>query len=337
MTTARHWHTAQDGRVQCDLCPRYCRLREGQRGFCFVRQNVGGALDLTTYGRSSGFACDPVEKKPLYHYLPGASVFSFGTAGCNLGCRFCQNWEISTARDMDTLMAQASPEQIAAAAQRAGCAAVAYTYNDPIIFTEYAVDAALAARERGLANIAVSAGYVTAEGAADLFGAMDAANIDLKSFDSDFYRKITGGRLEVVQDTLRYLVHETSVWTEVTTLLVPGLNDSDSEIDRLTGWVAGELGADLPLHFSAFHPAARMLDRPRTPVASLRRARELALANGLRHVYLGNVWDEAGSTTYCPSCGATLLVRDGYTIRRRSLGRDGLCPGCGTVVAGRWG
>ncbi|MDR1633944.1 MAG: AmmeMemoRadiSam system radical SAM enzyme [Bifidobacteriaceae bacterium] len=336
MTAARHWHLAPDGRVQCDLCPRFCRLRPGQRGFCFVRQNVDGALELTTYGRSSGFASDPVEKKPLYHFLPGSSVFSFGTAGCNLGCRFCQNWEISTARDMDTLMAQASPAEIAAAAARTGCASVAYTYNDPIIFTEYAVDAALAARQRGLKNIAVSAGYVTAAGAADLFGAMDAANIDLKSFDADFYRRITGGRLEVVQDTLRYLVHETSVWTEVTTLLIPELNDSDSEIDRLTNWVASELGADVPLHFSAFHPAARMLDRPRTPLATLRRARARAQANGLRHVYLGNVWDEAGSTTYCPACGQALVIRDGYSIRRQRLGPDGQCPACGAAVPGRW-
>jgi pyruvate formate lyase activating enzyme len=336
VTTARHWHTAPDGRVQCDLCPRYCRLRPGQRGFCFVRQNIDGALELTTYGRSSGFASDPVEKKPLYHFMPGSDVFSFGTAGCNLGCRFCQNWEISTARDMNRLMAAASPEQIAAAAGRAGCAAVAYTYNDPIIFTEYAVDTAWAARAAGLANIAVSAGYVTPAGAVDLFGAMDAANIDLKSFDPDFYRKITGGRLEVVQDTLRYLVHETSVWTEVTTLVIPGLNDSDEEVDRLTAWIAAELGPDVPLHLSAFHPAARMTDRPRTPLATLRRARQLALANGLRHVYLGNVWDADGSTTFCPACGAALVVRDGYSIRRQRLDPSGRCPDCGASVPGRW-
>jgi pyruvate formate lyase activating enzyme len=302
-----------------------------------VRQNLDGQLELTTYGRSSGFARDPVEKKPLYHFWPGSDVFSFGTAGCNLGCRFCQNWQISTARDMDTLMARASPDQIAMAAQRSGCTAVAYTYNDPVIFTEYAVDAALAARELGLRNIAVSAGYITQAAAADLFGAMDAANIDLKSFDRDFYRKITGGRLEVVQETLRYLIHETQVWTEVTTLLIPGLNDGQAEIDRLTGWLAGELGPDVPLHFSAFHPAARMLDRPRTPVATLRRARDLARANGLRYVYLGNVWDQDGSTTFCPTCDAELLVRDGYTIRCKRITPDGLCPGCGTAVAGHWG
>jgi pyruvate formate lyase activating enzyme len=301
-----------------------------------VRQNVGGRLELATYGRSSGFAVDPVEKKPLYHYRPGSDVFSFGTAGCNLACRFCQNWEISTARDMDALMARAGPEEIAAAAARAGCSAVAYTYNDPIIFTEYAVDAALAARARGLGNIAVSAGYITPAGAADLFGPMDAANIDLKAFDADFYRKITGGRLEVVLDTLRYLVHETEVWTEVTTLVIPDLNDSPAELDRLTAWVAGELGPDVPLHFSAFHPAARMLDRPRTPLATLRRARDIAKANGLRHVYLGNVPGRDGGTTYCPACGLELVARDSFSVLRRRVGADGSCPGCGEIVPGRW-
>jgi pyruvate formate lyase activating enzyme len=302
-----------------------------------VRQNVAGALELTTYGRSSGFAVDPVEKKPLYHFFPGSSVFSFGTAGCNLACKFCQNWHISAARDMDALMALATPDQIADAAARAGCAAVAYTYNDPIIFTEYAVDAAAAARAIGLKNIAVSAGYVTPEGAADLFGAMDAANIDLKSFDPDFYRKVTGGRLEVVLDVLRHLVRETAVWTEVTTLVIPGLNDSTAELDRLTNWIAVELGVDVPLHLTAFHPAARMLDRPRTPLATLRRAREIAVANGLRHVYLGNVPGAGGGITRCPSCGLELLIRDGFTITRRHIGGDGLCEACGERVAGHWG
>jgi pyruvate formate lyase activating enzyme len=293
-------------------------------------------MRLTTYGRSSGFAVDPIEKKPLYHFLPGSKVFSFGTAGCNLGCKFCQNWEISTARDMDLLMAKATPEQIAAAAKRAGCASVAYTYNDPVIFTEYAVDAALAAREAGLFNIAVSAGYITRPGAEDLYGAMDAANIDLKSFSPSFYRQVTGGRLEVVQDTLRYLVHETDVWTELTTLVIPGLNDSEQELDQLTRWVAEELGPDVPLHFSAFHPAARMQDRPRTSLATLRRARGIALANGLRYVYLGNVWDREGSVTICSACQAELVVRDGYQLTKQRIGPDGRCPDCGVPVAGVW-
>jgi pyruvate formate lyase activating enzyme len=237
---------------------------------------------------------------------------------------------------MDALMAHATPEQIAAAAERTGCISVAYTYNDPIIFTEYAVDAAAAARERGLKNIAVSAGYITAAGAADLFGAMDAANIDLKAFEPEFYRKITGGRLEIVLDVLRYLVHETQVWTEVTTLVIPDLNDSPAELDRLTQWVAEELGPDVPLHFSAFHPAARMLDRPRTPVASLRRARQIALANGLHYVYLGNVPGRDGGTTFCGGCGAELLVRDGFLVVRSALDQSGSCPRCGEPVPGQW-
>jgi pyruvate formate lyase activating enzyme len=301
-----------------------------------VRQNLGGKLDLTTYGRSSGFAVDPVEKKPLYHFLPGSDVFSFGTAGCNLSCRFCQNWDISTARDMDRLMAQATPEEIAAAAKRTGCQSVAYTYNDPIIFTEYAVDAALAARADGLYSIVVSAGYITPAGAADLFGPIDAANIDLKSFEPEFYRKITGGRLDVVLDVLRYLVHETTVWTEVTTLVIPGLNDSPSELGRLTEWVAGELGPDVPLHFSAFHPAARMTNRPVTPLATLRQARDIGLANGLRYVYLGNVAEPGGSVTVCPGCRTGLVVRFGYQVADQRLTPDGLCPECGQTVAGRW-
>jgi pyruvate formate lyase activating enzyme len=301
-----------------------------------VRQNQAGALRLVTYGRSSGFAIDPIEKKPLYHFLPGSRVLSFGTAGCNLGCKFCQNWQISTARDMDLLTNRASPEQIAAAAVRRDCAGVAYTYNDPIIFTEYAVDTAIAARQYGLKNIAVSAGYVTKAGAEDLFGAMDAANIDLKSFDPALYRTIIGGHLETVQDTLRYLVHETTVWTEITTLIIPGLNDSSTEIDRLTSWIASELRPDIPLHFSAFHPAARMTDRPRTPLATLERARQLAFANGLRHVYLGNVASTETSTTSCAECGCHLVTRDGYRVRQQLIGADGVCPNCQAAVPGRW-
>ncbi|MDR0944711.1 MAG: AmmeMemoRadiSam system radical SAM enzyme, partial [Bifidobacteriaceae bacterium] len=325
-----------DGRVRCRLCPRGCRLREGQRGFCFVRQNVGGRLRLTTYGRSSGFQVDPVEKKPLNHFLPGAAVLSFGTAGCNLGCRFCQNWEISTATSMDALMDRASPAQVAEAAARLGCDAVAYTYNDPVIFAEYAIDVAACCREHGIRNIAVSAGYVEPGPGAELFGAMDAANIDLKAFTDGFYRKLTGGRLGVVQDTLRFLVHETDCWTEITTLLIPGLNDSDAEVGALAAWVASELGPDVPVHFTAFHPAARLRDRPPTPVATLRRARRIARDEGLRFVYIGNVPDRAGSTTYCPVCGAPVVERRGYTIVGYALDPAGRCAACGAPVAGVW-
>ncbi|MDR0415813.1 MAG: AmmeMemoRadiSam system radical SAM enzyme, partial [Propionibacteriaceae bacterium] len=291
---ARYWRRLADGRVQCDLCPRRCRLRDGQHGFCYVRQNHGGQLRLATFGRSSGFCVDPVEKKPLFHFHPGAAVLSFGTAGCNLGCQFCQNWEISTARALDAGMDRADPETIAAAAAAHGCGGVAYTYNDPVIFAENAMAVAAACRERGLANIAVSAGYIEPGPRADFFAAMDAANIDLKSFRPDFYRRLTGGRLEVVLDTLRHLVHDTAVWVEITTLVIPGHNDSDAELSDLAGWVAAELGPDVPLHFSAFHPAHRLRTVPRTPPATLERARRIGLAAGLHHVYTGNIANPAG-------------------------------------------
>jgi pyruvate formate lyase activating enzyme len=333
---ARYWHRLADGRVQCDLCPRGCRLREGQRGFCFVRRAEGGVLVLTTYGRSSGFCLDPVEKKPLYHFAPGTGVLSFGTAGCNLACRFCQNWEISTARDMDLLMDAASPEAIAAAAEATGCRGVAYTYNDPVIFAEYAADAARACRERGLANIAVTAGYIQGKAREEFFGAMDAANIDLKSFSEDFYRRITGARLETVLDTLRYVVHETPVWVEITTLLIPGHNDSPGELEALTGWIARELGPDVPLHFSAFHPANRMRDVLPTPLATLRLARRIAADAGLRYVYLGNVRGPEGGATHCPTCGASVVERAEYSIVGYGLSDQGKCRGCGTAVAGVW-
>jgi pyruvate formate lyase activating enzyme len=325
-----------DGRVECEVCPRRCRLGEGQRGFCFVRQNVGGALDLTTWGRSSGFAIDPIEKKPLNHVAAGGAVLSFGTAGCNLACRFCQNWQISTAREVDALVAEAGPETIAAAAVAAGARGVAYTYNDPVAFAEYAIDTAAACRERGLLNIAVSAGYICPEPREELFGAMDAANIDLKSFDERFYRTVTGGRLGAVLDTLRWLVREAGVWTEITTLLIPGHNDSDRELAELTAWIADELGPDVPLHFTAFHPTHRMRDVPRTPLATLRRARRIAQNAGLHHVYLGNVADAEGATTRCPGCGEGVVERDGHLVTAYRLTPDGRCAHCGQAVAGLW-
>ena len=333
--TTRYWHSSDDGRVVCDLCPRHCALRDGQAGFCFVRRNVGGQLELTTYGRSSGFAVDPIEKKPLYHFLPGADVLSFGTAGCSLACRFCQNWEISTATEYEILAVDAPPEDVAFTAKRRGCQGVAYTYNDPTIFAEYTIDTAPEVRARGLANIAVTAGYIEPEPRVDFFEFMDAANVDLKSIRPDFYRRVVSGHLEPVQDTLRYLVHETDVWVEVTNLVIPGLNDSEAELHDLAGWVVSELGPDVPLHFSAFHPSHRMTDVPRTPPATLRHARQIALDEGLRFVYTGNIADEEGSTTWCPGCGAALIIRTGYAVTKDAI-RDGHCPDCGTAVAGRW-
>jgi pyruvate formate lyase activating enzyme len=333
---ARWWHTTDDGRVQCDLCPRDCKLNEGQRGMCFVRQRSGGRMVLTTYGRSSGFCIDPIEKKPLNHFYPGSSVLSFGTAGCNLACKFCQNWDISKSREMDSLVDQASPEAIARAAHKAGAASVAFTYNDPTIFTEYAMDTADACHALGIHTVAVTAGYIYPEPRAELYAKIDAANVDLKAFTDEFYRKVTAASIEPVKDTLRYLVHETRVWTEITTLVIPGLNDGDAELTALAEFVAGDLGVDVPVHFSAFHPDYKMMDIPPTPVVTLRRARDIARKAGLRYVYTGNVHDRDGDRTTCPSCGTAVIERDWYEILASNL-RGGACGACGTAIAGRFG
>ncbi len=330
----KYWHRLEDGRVQCDLCPRVCKLQEGQRGMCFVRACLDGAVVLTTYGRSSGFCVDPIEKKPLNHFLPGTPVLSFGTAGCNLACRFCQNWDISKSRETATLADTASPERIAKAAVDHGCRSVAFTYNDPVIFHEYAIDVAAACHERGVKTVAVTAGYVSAEPRREFYRYIDAANVDLKGFTDDFYRDICAAHLAPVLETLEYLKHETSVWLEITTLLIPGQNDSEEELHRLTGWVMEHLGPDVPIHFSAFHPDWRMLDTPPTPPAILSRARQIARGNGLRYAYTGNVHDADGDTTFCHGCGAPLIVRDWYELLAWHLGPDGCCERCGTRCAG---
>jgi pyruvate formate lyase activating enzyme len=330
----RFWHTLDDGRVQCDVCPRYCKLHEGQRGLCFVRGNEGGKVVLTTYGRSSGFCVDPIEKKPLNHFLPGTPILSFGTAGCNLACKFCQNWDISKSREIDTLADQASPEKIARVAHQLGCRSVAYTYNDPVIFLEYAVDVAKACREYGIRSVAVTAGYIAEPARREFFQYMDAANVDLKGFTDEFYWKLCGGHLQPVLDTLEYLKHETDVWFELTTLLIPGDNDSDSELDRMTRWVVDHLGPDVPMHFTAFHPDWKMQDRPPTPASTLTRARRIAMDNGVRYAYTGNVHDEAGGSTYCHHCGQKLIGRDWYVLGDWNLTAEGACNACGTPVAG---
>jgi pyruvate formate lyase activating enzyme len=333
---ARWWHRLDDGRLQCDLCPRDCRLHDGQRGLCFVRQRVGDAMALTTYGRSSGFCIDPIEKKPLNHFHPGSSVFSFGTAGCNLACKFCQNWDISKSREMDRLQDAASPERIAEVALRSGCKSVAFTYNDPVIFAEYALDTADACHARGVQTVAVTAGYIHAAPRREFFARMDAANVDLKGFTEDFYFRQTGAHLAPVLETLEMIQSETNCWLEITTLLIPGQNDSSPELDAMTRWIAEYLGRDVPLHFTAFHPDYKMTDVAATPVATLQRARHIALANGLRYVYTGNVHDSAGGTTSCPGCDRRLIVRDWHAILRHDLDERGLCPHCGTAVAGRF-
>ena len=326
-----------DGRMQCDLCPRDCRLHEGQRGACFVRMRSEDRMVLTTYGRSSGFCIDPIEKKPLNQFYPGSSILSFGTAGCNLACKFCQNWDISKSRDMDRLADQASPDAIAKAALADGCKSVAFTYNDPIIFAEYAMDIADACHAQGVQTVAVTAGYIHEAPRREFFAKMDAANVDLKAFTDDFYYKLCGARLKPVLDTLTYLRHETDVWVEITTLLIPGKNDSNAEIEAECKWIRKELGPDVPVHFTAFHPDYKMPDIPATPAATLRRAREIALGEGLNYVFTGNVHDERGGTTYCPSCRTALIVRDWYRIEEYRVTAEGKCPDCGAVIAGRYG
>ena len=332
----RWWHALPDGRVQCDLCPRNCVLHDGQRGACFVRKAVAGAMVLTTYGRSSGFCIDPIEKKPLNHFYPGSSILSFGTAGCNLACKFCQNWDISKSRDMDRLQDSAGPADIARAAKAYGALSVAYTYNDPVIFAEYAIDTALACRELGILNVAVTAGYIHPEPRREFFACMDAANVDLKSFNEDFYHRLCAGHLQPVLDTLAYIRHETDCWLEITTLLIPGHNDGDAELRQLSEWVRRELGPDVALHFSAFHPAWKMTEPPPTPPATLTRARRIALDAGLHYVYTGNVHDREGDTTYCPRCGAALIERDWYDIRHYHVSTEGRCPHCHTAIAGHF-
>ena len=330
----RYWHKLDDGRIQCDVCPRECKLHEGQQGLCFVRANHNDQIVLVTYGRSSGYCVDPIEKKPLNHYIPGTPVLSFGTAGCNLACKFCQNWDISKSREIHTLADQASPSKIASVAEALRCRSVAYTYNDPVIFMEYAIDTAKACAEKGIKSVAVTAGYISAEPREEFFKYVDAANVDLKAFTEKFYWKITGAHLQPVLDTLCYLKHETNVWFELTTLLIPDENDSPEEIERMALWVVEHLGPDVPMHFTAFHPDWKMLNKPATPHATLTQAREIALKNGVRYAYTGNVNDKMGQSTYCHHCGKLLIGRDWYILSEWNLDADGNCKACGTVCAG---
>ena len=331
----KYWHKTNDGRIQCDLCPRECRLHEGQRGLCFVRACEGGEIVLKTYGRSSGFCIDPIEKKPLNHFYPGTPVLSFGTAGCNLFCRFCQNWDISKASSMDRLMNQAAPETIANLALENGCKSVAYTYNDPVIFLEYAVDTAKACRDKGIKNIAVTAAYIKEAPRREFFEYMDAANVDLKAFSDAFYQKVCGGKLQDVLDTLLYIKNETDVWLEITTLLIPGENDSSEEISKMTKWIRKYLGAEVPVHFSAFHPDYKMQDKEATPIETLLRASEIARQNGLYYVYVGNVHSPENDTTYCTSCGEVLIGRDWYQLTAWNI-KHACCPACGKKCAGHF-
>ena len=330
----RWWHAMDDGRILCTLCPRACALKDGQRGFCFVRQNVSGQMVLTTYGRSSGFCIDPVEKKPLNHFFPGTSILSFGTAGCNLGCKFCQNWDISKSREFDRLTDEVSPSKIAREAKRLGVKSIAFTYNDPVIFAEYAIDVAQACRESGIHTVAVTAGYMTDESRPEFYKYMDAANVDLKGFSEEFYAKVTSGHLQPVLDTLVYLKKETNVWFEITNLIIPGVNDSDHELHQMSQWIHSNLGPDVPLHFTAFHPDYKMTDSPNTPPETLKKARTIAMSKGLHYVYTGNVHDTDGSSTYCPGCHKRIIERDWYVLGEYHVNHRNECGFCGTKVAG---
>jgi len=340
----KYWHALPDGKVQCDLCPRYCRLSEGQQGMCFVRGRRDDKVVLLTYGRSSGFCIDPIEKKPLNHFMPGTPILSFGTAGCNLACKFCQNWDISKSRQNDTLADQATPELIARAARKLNCPSVAFTYNDPVIFHEYAIDVAIACRDAGVKSVAKSAGEVNPEPRIEFYRHMDAANIDLKAFTDRFYHQICGSHLQPVLETLLYLKHHTKVWLEITTLLIPGENDSEKEIEEMTQWIIQNLGPDVPHHFTAFHPDYKMLDTPRTPRSTLNRARQIASKNGLHYVYTGNVSDVEGGSTYCSTCAGVVIGRNSWQILEWNLTPEGACTHCGARCAGvfeskpgRWG
>ncbi len=330
----RYWHSLGDGQIQCDLCPRACKLRDGQQGLCYVRACENQQIVLTTYGRSSGFAIDPIEKKPLKHFLPGTPILSFGTAGCNLACKFCQNWDMSKSREMDTLAAAASPVQLAHAAKRTGCRSIAYTYNDPVIFHEYAIDIAQACREHDIRSVAVTAGYICPEPREEFFSAMDATNIDLKAFTEDFYYKLCGAHLQQVLETIEYVYHETETWMELTTLLIPGKNDSRAELEAMCQWIVERLGPDVPIHFTAFRPEWKMLDVPRTPQDTLTQARSIAMEAGIRYAYTGNVHDPQGNSTWCHHCGEMLIERDWHQLGQWNLDEAGACSNCGTALAG---
>ncbi len=334
MHEALWWESEPDGRILCTLCPRYCRIGEDQAGFCYIRRNVGGKLYSLGYGRPTGFAIDPVEKKPLNHFLPGTGILSFGTAGCNLGCRFCQNWSISKAKLDEAGSVAATPEEIVELALRRKVPSIAFTYNDPVIWGEFAIDVSRLARQRGLKSVMVTAGYITPEARRDVYRYIDAANVDLKAFTERFYHKLTFSHLEPVLDTLKWLKRETDIWFEITNLMIPGENDEPEETKKLCAWVLENLGDEVPLHFTAFHPDFKMTDKPRTPASTLKRAREIALSLGVKYCYVGNVFDDEGQTTYCAECGAAVIRRSWHEILDYKLVGE-RCT-CGAKIPGRF-
>lgn len=333
--TAKWWELQSDGKILCTLCPRYCKIGEGQAGFCYIRQNISGQLVSLGYGRPTGFAIDPIEKKPLNHFLPGTNILSFGTAGCNLGCKFCQNWSMSKAR-LDELQAlEASAEQVVQLAKDRDVPSIAFTYNDPIIFGEYVIDISRLARKEGIKTVMVTNGYIDPHARPEVFKYIDAANVDIKAFTDKFYHELTGAHLQPILDTLEWLKKETDVWVELTTLLIPGENDSDAEIQKMCEWILTHLGESVPLHFTAFHPSFKMLSHPPTPTETLLKARKIALRTGIQYCYVGNVHHHEAQTTYCPNCQTALIERDWHSINNTLL-QNGKCASCGSEIAGRW-
>lgn len=332
---AQWWEPAEKNKILCTLCPRYCKIGVGQSGFCYIRQNINGKLYTTGYGKPTGFAIDPIEKKPLNHFYPGTPILSFGTAGCNLGCKFCQNWSMSKAKLDELNSLEASPEEVVALAKRYHVPSIAYTYNDPTIFGEYVIDISRIGREEGIKSVMVTAGYIDKDARKDIYKYIDAANVDLKGFTERFYSKLTFSSLIDVLDTLVWLKNETDVWFEITTLLIPGENDSPKEIQEECDWILENLGDSVPLHFTAFHPDFKMTDKEKTPSSTLKKARQIALNTGIKFCYTGNVHDIEGQTTFCPNCNSILLKRDWHDVLKYNL-KDDECPGCGTRIPGRF-
>ena len=330
---ARWWETANNGKILCTLCPRYCTIGDGQIGFCFIRQNIDGKLYSTGYGRPTGFAIDPIEKKPLSHFLPGTNILSFGTAGCNLGCKFCQNWSMSKAKLDDLNALSVTPEEVVELAKKYNTPSIAYTYNDPTIFGEYVIDISKIGRSEGIKSVMVTAGYIDKKARKDVYKYIDAANVDLKAFTERFYRKLTFSSLKSVLDTLIWLKNETDVWFEITTLLIPGENDSPNEIKAECNWIVENLGDNIPLHFTAFHPDFKMTDLIPTPGSTLNTARATAFSEGIKYCYVGNVHDREGQTTYCPDCKTALIKRDWQSVLSNKL-EHGKCCNCGTKIDG---
>jgi len=330
---AKWWETTKNNKILCTLCPRYCTIGEGQNGFCYVRKNIDGQLWSLAYSRPTGFAIDPIEKKPLNHFLPGSSILSFGTAGCNLGCKFCQNWTTTKSKIDDINSVFASPEDVVAIAKKQKTPSIAFTYNDPVIFGEFVIDVSKLAREENIRSVMVTAGYVDKNARKEIFKHIDAANVDLKAFSEMFYHKLTLSHLNDVLDTLVWLKNETGVWFEITTLLIPGENDSEEEIKKMCDWILKNLGDSVPLHFTAFHPSFRMNSIPATPASTLKESRNIALDAGIKYCYTGNITDVRGQTTFCPSCKREVIVRDWHSVKNNKL-LENKCSFCNTEISG---